>query len=142
MNFGTALDNISQPVWIRIATLVATANTLGGNGTRTTSAIDDFKLTWSGTTAVNNVSAQPSLSLNVLGMATSEKVMFVYNAEEAESYTLAIYDLSGRVIYTEVVSAHAGTQTIAVTGLHLMPGMYIAKMNNGNSSSVARIAVQ
>lgn len=42
LDFGSAIDNINQPVWIRI---VALANSTGG-GNRTTTAIDDVELTW------------------------------------------------------------------------------------------------
>jgi hypothetical protein len=42
VNFGAALNNISQPVWIRI---VALTNTTGG-GNRASTGIDDVKFTW------------------------------------------------------------------------------------------------
>lgn len=41
-NFGAALNNISQPVWIRIVALTPTT----GGGSRASSAIDDVKFTW------------------------------------------------------------------------------------------------
>lgn len=42
VNFGTALNNISQPVWIRIVAL----NPTTGSGNRASTAIDDVKFTW------------------------------------------------------------------------------------------------
>lgn len=42
VDFGSAIDNINQPVWIRI---VALANSTG-SGNRATTAIDDVELTW------------------------------------------------------------------------------------------------
>ena len=42
VNFGTLLNNLNQPVWIRIVTI---SNTTGG-GNRASSAIDDVKFTW------------------------------------------------------------------------------------------------
>lgn len=42
VNFGSALNNLNQKVWIRIVTLTATT----GSGNRPSTAIDDFKLTW------------------------------------------------------------------------------------------------
>jgi hypothetical protein len=41
-DFGTALDNQSSPVWIRIVALAAST----GTNNRATTAIDDFNLTW------------------------------------------------------------------------------------------------
>jgi len=42
VNFGSALNNISQPIWIRIVTLTATS----GGGNRPSTAIDDVKFSW------------------------------------------------------------------------------------------------
>ncbi|MBL7731736.1 MAG: hypothetical protein JNM88_11210 [Chitinophagaceae bacterium] len=42
VNFGAALNNLSQPVWIRIVTLTGTS----GGGSRPSTAIDDVKFTW------------------------------------------------------------------------------------------------
>ena len=42
VNFGSALNNISQPIWIRIVTLTATT----GGGNRPSTAIDDVKFSW------------------------------------------------------------------------------------------------
>jgi hypothetical protein len=44
VDFGTALDNHSGLVWIRIAALSAAT----GSGSRAATAIDDFVLTWTG----------------------------------------------------------------------------------------------
>lgn len=140
VSFGTSLDNKMNDVWIRIVTLTAST----GAGDRTTSGIDSFYLSWTGTarTAVTNVSAEPSVSLTVLGNATSSNINFGYAVEQEGNYNFTIYDLSGRMIHSEVINAVTGTQQIAVNGLNIAPGMYIAKMNNGNSSSVAKIVVQ
>lgn len=42
VNFGNALDNNNQKVWIRIVTLAGTT----GGGSRASTAIDDLQLTW------------------------------------------------------------------------------------------------
>ena len=42
VNFGNALDNNNQKVWIRIVTLTGTT----GGGSRASTAIDDLQLTW------------------------------------------------------------------------------------------------
>jgi len=42
VNFGTALNNISQPIWIRIVALTGTT----GGGSRPSTAVDDVKFTW------------------------------------------------------------------------------------------------
>ncbi len=42
VNFGGALDNKSQKVWIRVSTFSATT----GSGSRPSTAIDDFRVSW------------------------------------------------------------------------------------------------
>jgi len=141
VNFAHTLDNISSNVYIRIVTLVFSS----GSGNRASTAIDNYNLTWgatSSTTGVSNISTQPSLSLNELGNATTDKITLSYTTDEEGNYNLNIYDMTGRILHTEDINASTGTQLISVNGLHLCPGIYFAKMNNANSSSVTRIMVQ
>lgn len=42
VNFGSALNNISQPIWIRIVTMTSTT----GSGNRPSTAVDDVKFSW------------------------------------------------------------------------------------------------
>lgn len=53
VSIGNALDDINQPVWIRIATLTPTT----GSGNRASTAIDDIELTW--TVGAPTVTAAP-----------------------------------------------------------------------------------
>jgi hypothetical protein len=76
VNFGSALNNLTGPVWIRIATLTGTT----GSGNRTTSAIDDVNLTWSGA-AVNNkpvVVSKTPLN-NATGVAVTSNLVITFD---------------------------------------------------------------
>ncbi len=42
VNFGAALNNITQPIWIRVVTLTSTT----GGGNRPSTAVDDVKFSW------------------------------------------------------------------------------------------------
>jgi hypothetical protein len=140
-SFGTALDNKSQEIWIRIVNLNAST----GSGSRTTTGIDDFSLTWTGSAgaaSVNDVNSQNEIGLTVLGAATTDNVTIGYNIPENATYNFAIYDITGRTRHSETINAKSGAQQFTVSGLHLAPGMYFAKMNNENSSSIAKIIVQ
>lgn len=138
VNFGSALDNKATNVWIRIVVLSATT----GSGNRPSTAIDDVNLTWTGTpVAVSNVTATES-KLVVLGAATSDNVTFSYATAAAGKYSLNIFDMTGRNVHTETVNSNGTEDQLTVNGLNLAPGMYIAKMTDGNTSSVARIIVQ
>ena len=115
-----------------------------GSGNRASSAIDDFHLSWSATptTGVTNVSEVSDPSLTVLGTATPDKINLQYNSADDANYTLGICDMTGRMIHTENIPANSGIQQISVNGLHLSPGMYIAKLANSSSSSVTRVMIQ
>jgi len=144
VNFGGALDNKSTPVYIRIAALSPSTLPAGAtSGTRPSSAIDDFTLTYAGTTnAVEDIATQSQLGLTVLGQVTSTEATFAYTANEAGDYSFVIYDVTGRKVHAEMVHATSGTQQLKVSGLNLTTGMYIAKMSNETSSSVAKMILQ
>lgn len=137
VNFGSALDNQSSNVWIRI---VALTNSTGG-GNRASTAIDDFNLSWTGTgVSVEEVNRQNAASMVVYGAATTDRVTFGYNVNENGTYDLSIHDITGRQVYNgNFTTSNAGTHT--VNGLNLVPGLYIARMSNGNSTAVTKFSV-
>lgn len=55
VNFGAALNNQAGPVWLRVVTLNMSDTVIGltGTGNRTTTGIDDFNLTWTGTASTS-----------------------------------------------------------------------------------------
>jgi hypothetical protein len=132
-----AVDNQSSPVWIRIAAIKWST----GSGNRASTAIDDFTLTYSNTTGVNDIASFSGLLFNVVGEATSSKVSFAYNTQSSGNYSLSIYDLSGRVISTQKVNVTAGYTQLTVSDLNLSAGLYIAKMGNEAHSAVAKIMI-
>jgi hypothetical protein len=136
----SAINNLNQPVWLRISTLQATT----GSGSRTTSAIDDFSLTWVHFTSsgISNIpSSEPKLSMYVLGNPSSDNISLVYNSETGGNYSLIIYDITSRMLHSSEVHANVGDNVISIKDLHLTSGIYIARIGNSNSSSVARIVI-
>lgn len=88
-SFGSSLDNLSQPVWIRIVTLDAST----GSGARATTGIDDFTLTYaaSGTSST----AVPSAGSAAAEPSTNGSfVVTLNNAAPAGGVTVT-YILSG-----------------------------------------------
>jgi len=144
ISFGSALDNKSTPVYIRIVALSPTTLPAGATyGNRASSAIDDVKLTYSGVTSgVDDVTLQSQLDLTVLGNATADDATFNYTVNEPGDYSFVICDMTGRKMHSEMIHAATGTQQVKVKGLNLVPGMYIARMNNATQSSIAKMIVQ
>lgn len=138
VNFGSALDNKSSVVWIRVVTL---ANSTG-SGNRASSAIDDFNLSWTGTAnGVEDITGNmPSAALSVLGESTSDNINFAYNVAENGKYNLSIFDMTGRNVYNEVVYAISANHH-TVSGLNLPAGFYVARLSNGTTSATAKFGV-
>lgn len=137
VNFGAALDNKSSNVWIRIVTLNAST----GTGTRPSTAIDDFNLTYTNTVGVTDVTAGQDLGLVAVGTASTTTASFVYSSNATGNYNFAIYDMTGRTLRTETVNADKNNGELTINNLNLAPGMYIAKMSNGNDASTIRFMV-
>ncbi len=80
VDFGSALDNISSKVWIRIVTLTSTT----GTGNRPTSAIDDFSLTFDASGAPSPmIAASPTIvafgNQNINTTATEKPLALTYS---------------------------------------------------------------
>lgn len=138
VNFGSALDNKSTNVWIRIAALTAST----GTGTRPSTAIDDFNLSWTGTAngvedITNNFAAA---SLSTVGQSSSDNITFAYNVVENGKYNLSIFDMTGRKVYDEVVNATQANHH-TVSGLNLPAGFYVARLSNGTATATAKFGV-
>ncbi|NBV97201.1 MAG: fibronectin type III domain-containing protein [Verrucomicrobia bacterium] len=85
VNFGSALNNQSGPVWIRIAAKSASS----GSGSRPLTAIDDFNLTWA--------AASPSIT----GAATATAFTTTYGtASTAQSFIISGSNLTANLVAT------------------------------------------
>ena len=138
VDFGTALDMSTQPVYIRIVTLVYSS----GSGNRASTAIDNFNLTWMPPVGVEDVAENTqNLGLTVLGEASSDNILFGFNSKEVSKFEFNLTDMTGHSVYHQSVSASVGTQSLSVSGLHLAPGMYIATMNDAATKAVVKVIV-
>jgi hypothetical protein len=84
VNFGSALDNSSGNVWIRIATKAATS----GAGTRPHSGIDDFSLSYSATS--------PNITTSVSSLPNFGSVQVGNNSSE-QNYTVSGTNLTANI---------------------------------------------
>jgi hypothetical protein len=130
-------SNQSQPVWIRISSLAKTS----GSGSRTTSAIDDFNMTYTNVNSVLSVNG-PVLGLKVMGAATSNNITLAYNVAKEGQYSLNICDITGRIVLSKQVELAPGGSNIVLNGLNLNSGIYIARITNNSSSGTAKVVVQ
>ncbi|NML66028.1 T9SS type A sorting domain-containing protein [Hymenobacter sp. RP-2-7] len=89
VSFGTALDDNSGPVTIRVSTLAAST----GSGNRPSSAIDDFQLSWNTPSATTPVL---TVTPNALAFGSQN----INTASAPQSYSLSGVNLSGATTVT------------------------------------------
>lgn len=137
VNFGSALDNQSTPVWIRIVALTATT----GAGSRTTTAIDNFVMTYT-PTGIETLQAG-QVNFKVLGAPTPMNINFTCAVSTPGVYTLSMYDITGRKVSTQQVNLNPGAAaTVSLNNANVVPGMYIARITNGSVEGITKVLVQ
>jgi hypothetical protein len=126
VNFGSALDNVAQPVWIRLMP----SDTTMGSGNRPAVGIDDFELTWTGT-AVNNtpqvLSYTPaSGTMNVPTTTTSLAINFDKNITIGNGNVTVnnITDATNQVI--PAANCTAAGMNVSIPGVNLLAGKQYA----------------
>ena len=125
-NFGAALNNQNQPVWIRLMP----SDTTMGSGSRPMVGLDDFNLTWTGT-AVNNtpqvVTYTPSAGqMNVPVATTSLSIEFDKNITIGTGNVTVnnITDATNQVIAAG--SCTAAGMVVTIPGVTLLAGKQYA----------------
>ncbi len=138
VDFGNALDNMNQEMWIRIVALTVTT----GGGNRATTQIDDFNLTWDNAQGVSNAAAN-NLPLTLLGNGVANDVKATFTAPGNGAYTVTVTDLAGRVVATtENVAAKGETVVLPVANTTLATGMYLVRIAQGTFAGTAKLSVR
>jgi PKD repeat protein len=118
VDFGSALDGQGGPVWIRIVTVAASS----GSGSRATTGIDDFSLTYSASTntSVQFVSTTSSAAENS-GTTNLALAITNFDATNATNVTISATGATGRITtFTTPVTfpANSGTNENVVVTLN------------------------
>jgi len=96
VDFGSALNNRPDDVWIRIITLTAST----GSGNRASSAIDDLSLTYN-----TGATPTPSFSVNPTSIAFANQALGTTSV--AQSYTLNYANLDGSNVSVSTLAPFA-----------------------------------
>ncbi|MBL7765226.1 MAG: choice-of-anchor J domain-containing protein [Chitinophagaceae bacterium] len=119
VNFGSALDNQNQQIWIRITP----DDTTMGSGNRPLVALDDFNLTWTGTAAGNPkpliASLAPADNATGVTITTVPVVTFDKNitAGTGNIYIKNLTDATTQTIAVASVSISGMSATLTGTTL-------------------------
>lgn len=122
VNFGTALDNQAQNVWIRIMP----ADTTKGINSRPYIGLDDFSLTWTGT-AVNNtpqvVSYTPTPAIMNVPIATTNLSINFDKTMTVGTGNVTVNNLTDATSQTiAATSCTASGTTVTIPGVNLLAG--------------------
>ena len=85
--------------------------------------------------SVSNLNSN-SNSLSFVQNASSDQVSFIYDCKQNETAALNIYDIAGRVIFSEVRNFNTGKNIIQLQNLQLNNGIYILNIINNATKSI------
>jgi hypothetical protein len=80
-------------------------------------------------------------TLKVIGTPARDNIILSY-AGTKSAYDVELYDLVGRCVFKERITARSGDNNYNLTGLQLHEGMYIVKMGDESGYSMAKAIVQ
>ncbi len=80
--------------------------------------------------------------LTVIGMPAENHIELSYYNETGGEYQVALTDMLGRQVFSDIRNFSAGTQNFSIDGLGLKPGMYFIKITNGSESGVAKVVIR
>ncbi len=148
VNFGTALDNLSSNVWIRVVSIAASS----GSGSRCTFGIDDVQLTWtsaSTNTITTGIVSPTNFSLSDCAATATATVAFTSTGtfNTGNYYTAWMSDASGSFgaatnVGTLSSTANSGSISITIpagtsagTGYLIQIASYSPAVTGSNSGS-------
>lgn len=122
VNFGTALDNISDVVTIRLTTYVKST----GSGARATTAIDDWNLSWSGTSGIGDIRSRDSYVK--IASSTSQAISLQFSKSVNSKVQLQLTNINGQVVYSKALSKVTEGQTETIPVAALARGIYFVSI--------------
>lgn len=139
-NFGTALDNKSDIVWIRVWAPAAAITFPLGNSTPTMSGIDDWNLSWTNSPNTN-VNEFYKANNNVLISGFQSNSLRVDFKQAVKGTTLIrLTDINGALLWEKQYDRIQANQTEWIRPGNLNKGIYILQIQNAEGRITKRIA--
>lgn len=133
VNFGTALDNISDVVWIRV--FASTAST--GSGNRATTAIDDWNLTWSGVASVSDIIRNPNY-VKIAGNPGSD-LNIQFNEAISSEVHLQFFSINGEMVLQKRLGRITEGQVERISLAHLPKGLYLLSIKSKEGTFTTKV---
>jgi len=82
-------------------------------------------------------------NIKIVGNPVTDKLTFNYSSFTAKAIDIKIYDIAGRVIISNKINSHEGTNTISFPlDSNFKPSMYVLELNNGSAIQTAKFIKQ
>lgn len=95
-----------------------------------------------GTTSILSLHSNNQMPVSILGTATTNNIPVGYIADEASAAVVSIYDLTGRMVYSQSQSAVKGMNVITLSPAALVSGIYIVRVACGDNYGVVKAVVE
>jgi hypothetical protein len=142
VNFGSALNQKSDIVWIVVWTPVSTTTTsVTGNGIPTMSGIDDWNLSWtSPNPPLNVVDLNQSLEKIKISGFIGNEINIQFNEVVNNKTVVRLTNMNGAILWEKQYGRIQANQTEWVRPGQLPKGIYLLQIQNSEGRITKRIA--
>lgn len=141
---GIASDNVMKAEWTAPVagtgdvSFYVVGNAVNGNGAISDDLIANKKVTFTEMTVSTSKLELLGISLDVFPNPTTENLFLNINANEVKDFAINIYDLNGKRLLTENVTAQIGDNRFGFEVADFAKGIYFIEINNGEISTSQR----
>ncbi len=137
VDFGNALNDQSGPVWIRVRTSPGST----GSGNRASSAIDDWSLSWSTTSAARDI-IRDNNYIKLSGQLSSG-MNVTFNKTIPGTLKMQLTNMSGQLIWQKQLNRAIQGQVESIVPSAAIPnGIYMLSITSKEGTYTRQIAVQ
>lgn len=94
------------------------------------------------TSGILPVKGNNQLPVSVLGASSHNSILVGFVVEKPSMVTTEVFDLTGRVVYSNVINAVNGTNRISLNTPELPSGLYIVRVSNGYEYGVVKAVIE
>ena len=94
------------------------------------------------TSGILPVKGNNQLPVSVLGTSSHNSILVGFVVEKPTMVTTEVFDLTGRVVYSNVINAVSGTNRISLNTPELPSGLYIVRVSNGYEYGVVKAVIE
>lgn len=121
VDFGSALNNNSGPVWIRVVALAPST----GSGNRATTGLDDFSLSWSAGGPFLSSSVLSAFNARCINAGPYGPNSFTITGSDLTTDDVTVDALSGYTYSTNAIGPYTSSLTLSQSGGEYSQAIYV-----------------